>query len=529
MSGFIKSASNSRGGLGRIWNYMEQLMSWLAGAGKQLNELLEQQLTPKQAPLPERILTLRLIYKGKLLDTIRQGTDFTKEWFIGKSKRIFWQILGADAKFPDKHKFLQLDGEDYHLQLPSGATPLKFQRNGEVVDLAYLIRSRLLVGGTQLKLSPDMSGTIELNDNYQVHYGYFRPVRKIISPTEQAVLDRIAIPPEPDPIEARNRRIIMLSLLASLSIVFLFDILRTPVTPYKPLEEVLKGYAQVINPGDPTGSQNTEDLESGLPGEPSAGSRERRKPGSVTKPTTSNQSGDPSGGGSGNGQFRTYSYSGSNSGGSAGGFYSFVVRGTGSNTLNPRGGNQQNQNVENSPDPFEPDNNGGGGGGNVGRPGGNALSTYTPGSGSNLPQPEGDTRGDTRSEQIATAPVVTPNYPRYKQATASIPNLPVLNVPTIIASGGNSAIDPDNVAGQLDAKKGQLKQAYFRHYARTAQKGSLIMEFIIKEDGSAAAQLSPSESLTNAFLEEARAIVNTWSFNVSRACRAKYSLRLYPQ
>lgn len=40
--------------------------------------------------MAKTILNISLNYRGKHLDTIRQGSDFTNKWYIGTDKHLFW-------------------------------------------------------------------------------------------------------------------------------------------------------------------------------------------------------------------------------------------------------------------------------------------------------------------------------------------------------------------------------------------------------------------------------------------------------
>ncbi|MDD2227989.1 MAG: hypothetical protein PHY48_01095 [Candidatus Cloacimonetes bacterium] len=162
-----------------------------------------------------KLLNMKLNYKGKLLDFVREGRDIKKKFFIGSNKYLFWQIL--DPKFPDKHLFITEKGNQYYMQLPPGAK-LSCAKNGEPVDSTYLTKNNILQG-TELQLRPDMTGTVAIAPEWEISYEYKEPWVTVLTPEEKQIVAQYARFSEPTAMERFNRNIMLLFVF--LTVVFL--------------------------------------------------------------------------------------------------------------------------------------------------------------------------------------------------------------------------------------------------------------------------------------------------------------------
>ncbi len=506
---------------------MAQLKSWMRDAGQNIRETLTGSFTGKSLPPPETVLTLKLLYQGKILDTIRQGTDFTRAWFIGKGKRIFWQILGADPDFPSRHKLISLEGDEYHLQLPPGATPLTFTRNGVPVDVTYLIRKKLLVNGSDLLLSSDMSGSVEVNDQYQILYDYQKPLRKMLTDEEQRTVDVIREPALPDPRELANRKMIFSFLIFGLVFSLIFDMFLKPdVVKPAPLEDVLTEIAQRIEVDRIAGSPEVTGEEESLGDNPADRNQTPQAP---TGRTGTGRAGT----GSGTSPFGTAGRFVGNSSGYNPEFWDEFVTaraGTGIGSSGPGSGPGGVSGYSSSTgtgypgtfDPYAVDS---------APPAINKPFTgYTGGGSASQPErPAERYTGDvTRLEPLAPdrkpIPISAKDQPII--LTFNSPEVNKLSEASIRGSAAGRVQDIDNVYDQVYPKRDQIAQAYRRSSAIRAQSGSVQVNMYIEASGKVVASITPNGSFTSSFLQEVKSIVENWRISVSKKTTYQFSIRL---
>ncbi|MBW6513572.1 MAG: hypothetical protein K0B87_02320 [Candidatus Syntrophosphaera sp.] len=188
--------------------------------------------------MANKILNLKLSYRGKQLDTIKQGSDFVKKWYIGRDKRIFWHVLDDSNTFPPKHQLLVKRGSDYYLQLPAGSS-ISCSKDNNPVDAAFLQQNGILQG-TQLKLRNDMGGTVQLHPDYAVEFGYTDQVLPVLGLKEQAIVADCAQAPSLSTVERTNRGLILLFLILGLAFILIYDIVLKPQsTAERSLSEML--------------------------------------------------------------------------------------------------------------------------------------------------------------------------------------------------------------------------------------------------------------------------------------------------
>lgn len=172
--------------------------------------------------MAEKIVKLRLDYKGKPLDFAKKGNgagDIRNKWFIGSNKHMFWQIL--DSKFPEKHLFLVNKKDEYFLNiLPS--SELTCKKGGQVVDKGFL-KSKNLLSGTQLKITPDMSGTVVLTKDWSINFEFVDPFKRILSPEEKQIISLYSRRAELAPSEKKNRNMLLFITLFTLIFLFVYD------------------------------------------------------------------------------------------------------------------------------------------------------------------------------------------------------------------------------------------------------------------------------------------------------------------
>lgn len=172
--------------------------------------------------MAEKIIKMKLNYKGKLLDIAKKGSgrgDIQKKWFIGSNKHIFWQIL--DPKFPDKHLFLEEKGNQYFLNVVPGSE-LNCEKNGKSVDKEYL-KSNNLLSGSQLKLTPELSGTVALNKDWVISFEFVEPFKRVLTAEERQIISQYSRLAELSPLDRRNKNIMIFATIFTLVFLFVYD------------------------------------------------------------------------------------------------------------------------------------------------------------------------------------------------------------------------------------------------------------------------------------------------------------------
>jgi hypothetical protein len=170
-------------------------------------------------------LNLELSYKGKILDYIKNGSGvFKDKWFVGSNKYLLWQIL--DPAFPDKHQLIAQKGNDFFMKLVPG-TKLECSKAGKQVDQAFLSSNGLLKGD-QLQLQNDMSGTLVLNPDWQIHYRFIEPYVHILTEEERQIVAQYSRRAESSAEEKLGRGMILVFLFLTLALLVLYDLVLKP-------------------------------------------------------------------------------------------------------------------------------------------------------------------------------------------------------------------------------------------------------------------------------------------------------------
>lgn len=483
--------------------------------------------------MAKKILNLKLIYKGKHLDTIRQGTDFAKKWYIGSDKHIFWQILDDTGTFPQKHQLLAKRGNELYLNLPEGSS-ISCSKDESPVDAAFLQQNNILQGAS-LKLRNDMTGNVKLNQDYSVQYFYTEPVVSHLTLREKAILADCSSAPPLLSSERTNRGVILLFLILGIAFILIYDLV------LKPRDEVERSFSEMLAEMDraqrivpqigepPQGAVFETPIEEDVPQSEAAASGEAtqtredtRSPGStravfgdLTTPRDQANSqtayqatvldefvtarpGSRGGGGTGTGT----SVSG------PGGFTPSAGAGY-AGTFDPSAtaGYTETQlgRVVTGKTPA---------GGTTVRPNA-AIETFT-----------GDA---SRLQRLAPENVPLPQSPQIESIKRSFQaqEVPSLSEASIAGSPAARVTDVDNIYEQLNHRKGQIKQSYIRNSAIKAASGSITVIMYINEDGSVVADIIPnSATFTQSFLEEVKTIVENWRFNVSKKTKYRFQMRL---
>ncbi len=179
------------------------------------------------------VLNLKLHYKGKLLDVARYGRDFTKKLYIGSSKYLFWQIL--DSRFPLKHLFLTWKDGHYFFNLLPGMD-ISFREGNQDLDKEAL-RQRNLLQGNLVKLSPDMTGTVQVDHHWTISYEYKEPYVTVYTDQEKQIISQYARRAELQPFQKFTRNMLLAALAVSILALIVFDAVKPDYTRDYTLEE----------------------------------------------------------------------------------------------------------------------------------------------------------------------------------------------------------------------------------------------------------------------------------------------------
>lgn len=191
--------------------------------------------------MSNKILNLKLIYKGKVLDIAKQKRDFTDKFLIGSDKDIFWQIL--DRSFPEKYILLSKNGESYQLHVRQGMT-LSVQKSGEVLDEAALRRQNLLTD-SKLQLQEGLQGTVRFSTSWEISFEYVVPYVPQLSAEQRQIIKQYARRTELTEEERFTRNFMIIAVFLTFVCMFAFDKLYNPIIMENTLSSRLKASQEV--------------------------------------------------------------------------------------------------------------------------------------------------------------------------------------------------------------------------------------------------------------------------------------------
>ncbi len=162
--------------------------------------------------MTEKILNLKLKYKNKLLDIAKYKRDFTTNFYVGKNRKLFWQIL--DDSFPDKFRLISRKTSGFSLHLRPDMD-IEVDKEGEKLSKQLLTNKNLLKNNS-LDLDFNSNGTITFSDDWSIEY-FFLPAR-IFEPTheELAIKREFAHWPKINQQERVTRIFLLLGLLITI-------------------------------------------------------------------------------------------------------------------------------------------------------------------------------------------------------------------------------------------------------------------------------------------------------------------------
>ncbi len=494
--------------------------------------------------MADKKLNLKLNYRGKYLDTISQGRDFHNHWYIGTDKQIFWQILDDSQKFPGKHKFLLKRGSDYYLRLPDGSN-LTCSKDGKALDANFLQQNGIL-SGSLLKMRPDLSGKVQVHPDYDIQFEYVEPVKTMLRPDEQAVVNNSMRPAALSSTERAELGLILLALILGIAYVLIYDLVLKPrMDKEKTLTEMMAELERVrrIEPQvglTPPSTAETSPAEEPpeTPEQPSGTEITRRQQG--RQPSTQPQRapdarqvfGDRGPGGPGGSRPQSAM--------AVTGIQNFVTAtpgaraGSGVTGTPSRTGTFSPQAASGFSGSFDPNATSGFDSSLSNMP---RVAQVPPTQGGTTVRPNVPTQAFTgdasrlQSYSPGQWPIVPPAQQGAEQVTQSVvkaPQITKIPEPEVkIPKPASTAPDADIIYNQISARRGQIEQSYKRNAAVKKQTGSITVLMDIAENGNVSARVtSNSATFTQSFLNEIKSIVESWRFNVSKPTKYQFKMNL---
>ncbi len=175
--------------------------------------------------MADKVLSLKLLYKDKVLDIARQKRDFTTKFCIGNDKDLFWQIL--DATFPKRYNLISKKGSSYAMNLREDMKVIVKKDNQEL-EMSDLKRANLIKGNS-LTLDPSTIGSVTFGENWGIEYSFNKPYVYIPSAQELSIAKKFATFPPSTPQQKFTKIFVILGLLVTW--LFLYILEKTYVPP----------------------------------------------------------------------------------------------------------------------------------------------------------------------------------------------------------------------------------------------------------------------------------------------------------
>ncbi len=161
--------------------------------------------------MADKVLNLKLKYKDKVLDVARHNRDFTKKFYIGNDRDLFWQIL--DKAFPKRYNLISKHGSSFKMNLRDNMKVIVKKDNQEL-GMDDLKRANLIKGKT-LTLDPSTVGSVEFGGSWEIEYNFSKPYAYAPSPQEISIAKQFAKFPPSSPQEKVTRIFVILGLIAA--------------------------------------------------------------------------------------------------------------------------------------------------------------------------------------------------------------------------------------------------------------------------------------------------------------------------
>jgi len=169
--------------------------------------------------MADKVLNLKLKYKDKVLDIVRQNRDFTKKFYIGNDRDLFWQIL--DKAFPKRFNLISKKGSSFTMNLRDDMKVIVKKDNQEL-GMDDLKRANLIEGKT-LTLDPSTIGSIDFGGNWEIEYSFSKPYTYTLSAQEISIAKQFAKFSPSTPQQKFTRIFIILGLIVSWFGLFIIE------------------------------------------------------------------------------------------------------------------------------------------------------------------------------------------------------------------------------------------------------------------------------------------------------------------
>lgn len=461
-----------------------------------------------------KLLNLKLNYKGKVLDFVREGRDFKKKFFIGKDKYLYWQIL--DENFPERHLFITEKGDQYYMQLSPGAK-VSCAKDGSPVDSGYLSQNNILKG-TELQLRKDMTGSVAIAPDWEIAYEFKEPWVTVLTPEEKQIAAQYARYSEPSAMERFNRNLVLLFVFLTFVFILIFDLaikqridfddtLETKLATLQKAELVrAEAFEQPVEENYSSSSGDTP-----APEAPAATATTGSTTGSATGTGTGT-----AGSLFGMGNFDPNATSTARSIKAVTTAEGFVAarpgRGGGGGGSGPGGGGPGSGGGYSTS--FDP-NAGRSFGSDIGEVATNAPRL----AGSNV-RPNVGTIVKATGDQSKLAPsgVVFGQTATATRLASSFrsKNIAQVSESSIAAAPAETRTRYETISASVQARRSQINAIYTTWNSRSPFSGSATIRLLISASGNVeSALITPNGDMPAAFLQEIKALCEGWSFNVS--------------
>ncbi len=174
--------------------------------------------------MAEKVLNIKLNYKGKNLDIAKYKRDFLKSFYIGSNKNLFWQIL--DPNFPDKFLLVQCENDKFVLNLHQGME-VSVRKGDQVLDSSKLKQAQL-ISGSQLTLAPDTTGSISFSQNWEIAYEFQVPYKIEFTAEQRQVISQLSHKTETTAEARFSRNLLVAGVIFTVAGMLLFNMFYKP-------------------------------------------------------------------------------------------------------------------------------------------------------------------------------------------------------------------------------------------------------------------------------------------------------------
>ncbi len=169
--------------------------------------------------MEDKILNLKLKYKGRYLDTAKYQRDFHNHLYIGSDKMLLWQIL--DKRFPEKFQLITRSKGKFFLNLWSEMEILlKIGKN--VYSKQQLVEKGVIEDG-KIQLQKAQMGRLKFLEDWEIEYNFSQPYQVVLTEKEKQEIRRFATFTPLSPQEKFTRIFLFLGVIFTIGGLWLFE------------------------------------------------------------------------------------------------------------------------------------------------------------------------------------------------------------------------------------------------------------------------------------------------------------------